>query len=93
MTVRELLELIPHNPEIYIRPSGRKMYYDGHVEDIPETLKDAVVEELCTSIFRNDEGQNKRFYTGFGFIVARVPEYEFFTDIDNKFCDTTISTN
>ena len=54
MVVRDLLDLMVGDRKIFIKPSGRRTYYEGYANDAPESLMDAIVIELCPKIINDD---------------------------------------
>ena len=50
MTVRELLDLMVEEKKIFIKPSGRRSYYEGYASDAPESLMDVMVREINPKI-------------------------------------------
>ena len=77
MTIRDFLAVTASDKDVFIKPAGRKCYYEGTMNDIPETLKDAEIEEISPRIYANDPEANARFCVGWGIWVARIPEYEY----------------
>lgn len=54
MTVRELLELVAPTIRILIKPSGKKIYFEGKSSDAPESLMDTTVLEISARLNDDD---------------------------------------
>lgn len=76
MTVKELLDVIPFDNEMFIKPSGKRKYYEGTVKDVPKALYEATVVEIVPQIYKNDPDENRRFYYGWGVWVNNIPEFD-----------------
>lgn len=77
MTVRELLDVISPRMEIFIKPNGRRLYFEGVADDTPEDLFGAVVTELVPQVYRDDECDAiKKFYGALGVWVNAIPEWD-----------------
>lgn len=81
MTVKELLDVMSDQKEIFIKPNGRRMYFDGIAEDVPEELYDAVVTEIAPQVHR-DDGYNaiRKYYGGMGVWVNPIPVWDAIAD-------------
>ena len=74
MTIRELLEVFAPEREIYIKPNGRRVYFDGITEDVPECLMELSVQEILPRIFPTESDRsNYRFYWALAVYVDAVP--------------------
>lgn len=76
MTVKELLDVISAQKEIFIKPCGRRMYFDGIAEDVPEDLYNAVVTEIVPQVYRDDDyNAIRRYYGAMGVWVIPIPAW------------------
>ena len=76
MTVKELLDVVAFDREIFIKPSGRRTYYEGTVKCVPKALYGATVVELVPQIYKNDPNEDRRFYYGWGVWVENISEFD-----------------
>ena len=84
MTVQELLEFVPSTKRIFIKPSGRRTYYEGTVEDAPESLMDAVVEEISSKPCGDDASELGIWVERneiWNLMVDGIPDVKEFSDI------------
>lgn len=74
MTVKDLLDVMVPEKEIFIKPAGRRTYFDGTAGDVPDDLYDAVVLEIAPQVYR-DESYNpiKNYYGAWGVWVESIP--------------------
>lgn len=89
MTVRELLEVISNNKDIFIKPCGKRIYFDGSTSDVPETLMDAKIIEIAPQIYKNDPDMNRKFYWGLGVWVESIKEFDVMYDCIEDFTEFT----
>lgn len=54
MTVRDLLELVTESKTIKIKPNGRRVYYLGSAEEVPEGLMECEVTEVAPYVDDED---------------------------------------
>ena len=85
MTVRELLDVISASKEVFIKPPGRRLYFDGIAEDVPESLLDAVVTEIVPQVYRDsDYDAVRKYYGGFGVWVNPIPMWDEWVDTEAR---------
>lgn len=85
MTVRELLDVLAAPMEIFIKPAGRRMYFDGPAEEVPEGLLDAFVQEVSPRVVHDDDPfAIKRYYGFLGIWVEPIAEWDERADREKK---------
>lgn len=89
MTVRELLEVISFDKEIFIKPNGNRMYFDGSTSDVPESLMEAKIIEIVPQIYKADPDKNHKFYWGLGIWVESIKEFDVMCDCIEDFKEFT----
>ncbi len=77
-TIRQIYDLVSPTHNVFIKPNGRKVYFEGVFEDIPEFLLDVPVTEMSSKVYANDSYEIKvcNFYSCFGFWVEGSFELE-----------------
>ena len=92
MTVKDLLEVIGFEKEIYIKPSGRRTYYDGTTKKVPKCLMNMTVREIVTEVnYESDERATKRYYGGFGIYVDSDSALDCLVDAIPNIVDTDVN--
>lgn len=90
MTVADLIEVIEFDDrEIFIKPQGRRMYFDGTVAQVPECLKYCTVQSVTPQIYANYTAtdafkfipdSNHLFRSGWGVWINNIPELDELVD-------------
>ena len=91
MTVADLLEVIEFGErDIFIKPTGRRTYFDGTVATVPECLKQCTIRSLAPQIYPNYTStpafgfipdSNRLFRSGFGVWIDHIPELDELVDL------------
>lgn len=81
MKVRELVKVIGGNKELFIKPDGHRCYFEGLIDDIPESLMGATIRELAPQInYYEDKTNPKRYYWSLGLWVTPIREWDALVD-------------
>ena len=75
MIVRDLLDLMVGEKRIFIKPSGRRVYYEGYASDAPESLMDAIVREINPKTVSDE--------IGLGIWIDNIEEWDWMVDGDS----------
>lgn len=76
MTVRELLDLVTPKKGIFIKPNGRRAYYEGRAGEAPESLMESTVSEVSPALNEDD-------IPVIGIWIDPIPEWDLMVDIDS----------
>lgn len=85
MTVKDLLDVISFDKEIFIKPSGRRTYYEGTTKGVPKSLYEAKIIEINPQIYKSDFDANNRFYAAWGVWVENIFEFDALYDGFEKY--------
>lgn len=87
ITIRDLLKTISFNKQIFIKPSGNRIYFDGWTDDVPESLMDAIIIEIVPQIYKEDDFlAARKYYWGLGVWVNNIGEWDIMVDARRKLC-------
>jgi hypothetical protein len=91
VTIRQIKEISSQNRRVFIKPSGRRIYYIGNMNDIPCSLLDSPIIEISAQAFYDDDIHAiKRYYAELGLFINPIPEWD--KQIDDAQVATAVQT-
>lgn len=85
MIIRELCEVISQGKQVFIKPPGRRLYFQGTALEIPDGLLECIVREINPQCFYEDDVHSiKRYRVELGIWVDSIPEWDKKADEDIK---------
>ena len=79
MEIKEIHDLINGDKHVFIKPVGRRYYYNGTIGKIPHCMKSLKVLEISPQVYSRDN-QLKPFITGLLLLVEGVEELDILED-------------
>lgn len=77
MKIRDLLEVIVDEKDIFIKPAGKVLYYEGTAANVPCVLLDATIREISPrGHYNEDRTEPRRITTSIGIWVDNIPELD-----------------
>lgn len=77
MKVRDLMEVVVNEKDIFIKPSGRPVYYEGTIGNTPCVLLDATIREISPRGYYNEDiAETQRITTSIGIWVDNIEELD-----------------
>jgi len=83
LTIRKIRDIIRASHDVFIKPPGRRVYFLGEMQDVPDSLLDVPILEISTQVFHNDDEKAiKRYNSELGFWISAIPEWD--KRVDNE---------
>lgn len=71
----DLLEILAPTTELFIKPAGKKIYFEGTAKEVPHALYNAVVNEVCPRCYYNEDKHSAhRYIAEVGIFVNSLPD-------------------
>lgn len=85
LKIKDIYDVLLGSTEVFIKPSGRRVYFVGTVDEIPEELLKAIITEVNPNCrYEDDETSVKRWKAFIGIWVEPITSWDIIADKDSS---------